>query len=597
MSPAPEAIDELGEKRRRERALKLKAAAPDLASVRFQRGRSRPRAIAWFGFSAFWGHLRHLAASAIATENIDSRQWMMPETPTALLDRCLSILEEAGAQSGPTLASAMGGEVWIDFVADTGDDFDVSRAVAVLLTGEYLVDDPDEGELLLPRGTVLFLGGDLAYPVATVREITRRLVHPWNEVLEAKDDAMPRLLLAVPGNHDWYDGLDGFARLCQAHCDFEKPIARRETLNPVTSAFPVLAWAEAFTRGETVRKPDALALVGYFPAQRTSYFRLPLAKGLELWGVDRQLKNVDGRQKDFFRTAPGDARMVVLPDPARAWGEQRPDGVASLESIGLDPSKESAYVLSGDIHHYERSNEGDTLHVVAGGGGAFLQGARIAGKPAYAIDAEFPGPKASGALLRGLPWHMASGGGGWLIVSILGLFEATELGAHVLFGRHGSVPLAILHCVVVAVSTGLLIGWRRHRVHRVLPFAIAFGVLIGAMPLGLAVAVDGLGVRVLGPTMAARGLALAFSWLLATLASGAAFGAMLALLARLGLNHAQPFAALGLPTHKHIVRIRVRETDDGPRIDTFVIGQVDPVGKSTPVLVDRFRWRPRARSK
>jgi len=43
-------------------------------------------------------------------------------------------------------------------------------------------------------------------------------------------------------------------------------------------------------------------------------------------------------------------------------------GVASLGAIGLEPSRESAYVLSGDIHHYERSREGATVHVVAGGG-------------------------------------------------------------------------------------------------------------------------------------------------------------------------------------------------------------------------------------
>ena len=74
--------------------------------MQFHRGRTRPRAIAWFGFTAFWGHLRHLVASAIATENIDSRQWMMPETPSALLDRCVAILEEGGAVPGPTLASS-----------------------------------------------------------------------------------------------------------------------------------------------------------------------------------------------------------------------------------------------------------------------------------------------------------------------------------------------------------------------------------------------------------------------------------------------------------------------------------------------------------
>ncbi|MDB4995262.1 MAG: hypothetical protein JWM74_2694, partial [Myxococcaceae bacterium] len=71
-----------------------------------------------------------------------------------------------------------------------------------------------------------------------------------------------------------------------------------------------------------------------------------------------------------------------------------------------------------------------------------------------------------------------------------------------------------------------------------------------------------------------------------------AFGAMLALIARLGLNHAQPYAALGVPAFKQFVRMRISREG---RIDAFVIGVVDPVGASADpgadsgaVLVDRF---------
>ena len=67
---------------------------------------------------------------------------------------------------------------------------------------------------------------------------------------------------------------------------------------------------------------------------------------------------------------------------------------------------------------------------------------------------------------------------------------------------------------------------------------------------------------------------------------------MLATIARLGLNHAQPFAALGIAGFKHFVRLRIREPEDGgpSKVDVFVIGVVDPVGGSAPVLVDRFSW-------
>ena len=63
---------------------------------------------------------------------------------------------------------------------------------------------------------MLLFGGDTAYPVATAEEIFRRVVAPWNEVLRevrGEDDYPgPRILLGIPGNHDWYDGLDGFGR-------------------------------------------------------------------------------------------------------------------------------------------------------------------------------------------------------------------------------------------------------------------------------------------------------------------------------------------------------------------------------------------------
>ncbi len=551
-----------------------------------------PRAIAWFGFSAFWGHLRHLLASAIATENIDSRQWMTPESPSDLLTRTTRLLAPRGAtESAASLAEALGGEVWIDFVADTGDDVSVSEAVARLVFDDYDVEDPDDParSLELPRGHVLVLGGDVAYPVATVREITRRLIVPWNRVLESNDgDDRPRVLLGVPGNHDWYDGLDGFARLLQAPCDFETPAPREETLHPAPSEFPVLAWAEAFTRGVAVRKPGSLALAGYFAVQRTSYFRLPLAKGVEMWGVDRQLKQVDRRQCEFFLGAESRTPLVILPDPARAWGELRPDGVQSLRSIGLDPKKERAYVLAGDVHHYERSREGDSVHVVAGGGGAFLHGGRIAPHGLYEMLAQFPGPIASWQLLKRLPLWVASGGAGFLITCAFAIMQAAGLVAYARRDLGVLLTVAIIETAIVAICTALLVGWRRHRAHRVLPFAVGIGATVGALPLAIGMGFDRVGVRALGEV-----ISFVIAWVAATFLSGAAFGVMLAIIARLGLNHAQPFAALGLPTHKHFVRMRVRETADEAIIDTFVVGQTDPLGGSPPVLVDHFRWTSR----
>jgi hypothetical protein len=572
--------------------IELSPAPPDSMRVRCARGRESPRAIAWFGFSSFWGHMRHLLAAIIATDSVDSRKWMIPDVPSDLLGRAIAVLEPRGAQNADTLAAALGGEAWIDFVADTGDDATVSEAVARLFAAEYAIDDGGE-RLVLPRGDVLVHGGDLAYPVATVREMTRRLVEPWNRVLIARyEPARPRVLLAIPGNHDWYDGLDGFARLCQAPCTFEEPTKLADALHPHPDESPVLAWAEAFARGDAVNKPGAMALAGYVPVQQASYFRMRLARGLELFGVDRQLRRVDSRQKAFFASTPGDARVVIMPDPARAWGEARPNGVATLASIEIEPSRDPTIVLTGDIHHYERSSEGPSLHVIAGGGGAFLQGARIPQAGAmYARDVEFPGPRASSRLVARLPWHVASGGAGWLITSLVAVGDALALTAYFQHGLRGTFTAALIGSVLTAIGTALLVGWRRHRSSVVVPLSIAFGLLIGALPVALGVAADVAGIDEIGGTQTGEIVAGASAWLVSTFASGFMFGAMLMTIGRLGLNHSQPFAALGSAGYKHFLRMRIREPKEGTAtIDGFVIGVIDPVGGSPPVLVDRFRW-------
>jgi hypothetical protein len=567
-------------------------------------GTTRPRAIAWFGFTAFWGHLRHLVASAIATENIDSRQWMVPDEPKELLHRALAVLK-AHDENATTLAGGMGGEVWIDFVADSGDDVSVSAAVGRLMFAEYAVADPDDDTktLELPRGDLMIHGGDIAYPVATVREITRRVLDPWNKALEKNGDGKLRPLFGIPGNHDWYDGLDGFARFCQAPCDFEGPRDGPDSHSDIEGdrlsviEHPVLAWAEAFRRGVAVHKPDALKLKGYVPVQRSSYFRLPLAKGIDLFGVDRQLKQVDPRQRAYFAQKGAKARLVVVPDPVRAWGELRPNGVATQKALGLDLARQPTFILSGDVHHYERSAEGKkSLHVVAGGGGAFLHGARSAPRATYEILSEFPGRNASKGLLWRLPFHSAIGRAGWLLSGALGLTVFYALWLYVTRGFMASAISATVASIVVALSTAALVGWRGRRAHRVIPFALVLGALIGAIPVGIAMGVEKMGTALTGGGSFIAVLRFGAAWALGTFSSGFAFGAMLTLIARLGLNHAQPFAALGLPGYRHFVRLRIREMVDKSIVDAFVIGAVDPLGSPTgkgkAVLVDTFRWAP-----
>lgn len=73
---------------------------------------------------------------------------------------------------GATLVERMGRPVWIDYVSDTGDDVDVSTAVAGMVVSEYALQDGSAR--VIPRGDMLIFGGDLAYPLSSTKELARR---------------------------------------------------------------------------------------------------------------------------------------------------------------------------------------------------------------------------------------------------------------------------------------------------------------------------------------------------------------------------------------------------------------------------------------
>jgi hypothetical protein len=165
----------------------------------------------------------------------------------------------------------------------------------------YELPDPERPGVYLhaPRGDILVFGGDTAYPVATADEIRDRVVAPFNQVLAQCADGQRRVLLGIPGNHDWYDGLDGFGRMFRRHVDYAMDGQARPTLHGSsrTALAHYAEWAREFMRGGQVDKPKTLDLIGYTAVQAASYFVLPIAPSLAMLAVDRQLKHIDSRQQ------------------------------------------------------------------------------------------------------------------------------------------------------------------------------------------------------------------------------------------------------------------------------------------------------------
>jgi 3',5'-cyclic AMP phosphodiesterase CpdA len=261
------------------------------------------------------------------------------------------------AQDGPALPRD---GLWIDYLADTGDGFNPTYACASLLSRpELTLAGPDGQVHRLPRADVLILGGDQVYPSPSREAYQERLVGPFESASAGLAHmATPPSVFAIPGNHDWYDGLSAFLRL------FCSDVGGR--------AFG--AWR---TR------------------QQRSYFALRLPGRWWLLGLDSQLQDdLDTHQIAFFesvaehRMQAGDRVIVCLATPIwvhahkyRSLGRtlDETDLLFLRERILAPRGIETKVFLSGDLHHYRRHEElaprdpfAPVQKITAGGGGAFL---------------------------------------------------------------------------------------------------------------------------------------------------------------------------------------------------------------------------------
>jgi hypothetical protein len=242
--------------------------------------------------------------------------------------------------------------------------------------------------------------------------------------------------------------------------------------------------------------------------------------------------------------------------------------------------KNRLFYLTGDVHHYERLAVGDSLHVIAGGGGAFLHGSRIA-PDAGAVPPQvaYPDKKTSHRIGLGIPWRLAGGTAGLLPHIAFGLLAAVELFAL----ARGNVSATVASTVATLVAIAGLTLAIRVRVERPLAtwsVSTVFGLVLGLAPLGLRLLLEAV---LPGPAWVVPGVILTHAFF-----GSFVLGVFLLVLALTGLEHHQGFAALGHPGFRHFVRLCVHPSG---RVEGFVIGKDDPLGAGGPVLVDRFEWQ------
>lgn len=233
------------------------------------------------------------------------------------------------------------GELWLDYVADLGDGFHSTYSVAYLLAQPSLEFDGD----VLSRGRLLLMGGDQVYPVASGDNYEARTKGPYRAALPEAPSGEPRpTLFALPGNHDWYDGLTAFLRL----------FARRKDGH----------------------------IGGWRTQQRRSYFAVKLPANWWLFAIDEQFgAYIDDPQLLYFEKAanevgPDDRVILMTPSPKWVKAANHPqtyDAIDYFIRTILAPTQAEVRVLvSGDLHHYARYTRPERELITCGGGGAYL---------------------------------------------------------------------------------------------------------------------------------------------------------------------------------------------------------------------------------
>ncbi|KAJ0980805.1 hypothetical protein J5N97_009060 [Dioscorea zingiberensis] len=260
--------------------------------------------------------------------------------------------------------------LWFDFMADTGDGGNSSYTIARLLAQPSIKVKSGGSRRTLPRGDLLLIGGDLAYPNPSEFTYERRLFCPFEYALQPpswykvehiavdkpelpfgisglKQYDGPQCFI-IPGNHDWFDGLHTFMRyICHK------------------------SW-----------------LGGWFLPQKKSYFALQLPKGWWIFGLDQALHgDIDVYQFKFFaklcqsKVGENDSVIIMTHEPNWLldwyWNDVSGKNVSHLICEYL--KGRCKLRLAGDLHHYMRHSfvpSDKPVHVqhllVNGCGGAFL---------------------------------------------------------------------------------------------------------------------------------------------------------------------------------------------------------------------------------
>ncbi|MDW4904125.1 metallophosphoesterase [Streptomyces sp. ADMS] len=215
------------------------------------------------------------------------------------------------------------------------------------------------------------VASDVIYPVGATDDYGTKFFRPYQDY--------PAPIYAIPGNHDWYEDLNGFMRV---FCD-APPLPADPPPRPLTRAWlrsllwhrPSAVDEQRLTQTGKLRSAPAQQAV-----QPGPYWAID-AGPVRVIGIDTGLLGTldaeQGRWLDQVSAGPV-PKILITGSPLYVDGEHHPcpiEGGGTVDDLVRDPERNFVAAIGGDIHNYQRYPVGvngrTVQYVVSGGGGAF----------------------------------------------------------------------------------------------------------------------------------------------------------------------------------------------------------------------------------
>ena len=260
---------------------------------------------------------------------------------------------------------------------------------------QYVVCPPLSAAVREHRPGFVLIASDVVYPAGDVDDYSDAVYRPYRS--EDPHFRVEAPVLGLPGNHDWYDGLAGFMFHFGESDRLPAEAYAPRAFNPraIIGRLSRIMWRRPSAPGAASRvlrepdHPDWASTLTRDVIQPGPYYAIR-TKHLLVVAIDTGIDgHLDREQWEWLKTVSAEPGPKVLItgrpllvnaklDPCWVGGQPKNGRGDSVWELVNQPDHGYVATIGGDIHNYQKyvpdqaDAGGPQLHLVCGGGGAFL---------------------------------------------------------------------------------------------------------------------------------------------------------------------------------------------------------------------------------